>query len=149
MTGAYTIPKKIRNLYGEVIRATGIEAPTLVAIGVRALVEAICDDKKCKVPRQLDKSIQKLADSGYLAAAHVDFIQLQRFVGNDAAHDAEAPDENELEAALDIVESLLTTLYVLPANVKRMTKSGKKLDEWKAKQKPKAVPMPATPKTVQ
>lgn len=144
---AYAFPVKIRNLYDEIIRATGSECPTLVAIGVRSLVEAICDDKKCKVPRQLDRSIQKLVDSGYLAAAHVDFMQLQRFVGNDAAHDAEAPDESELDAALDIVESLLTTLYVLPVSVKRMKKSGKKLEEWKSKQKLPPAATPAKAKT--
>jgi hypothetical protein len=44
-------------------------------------------------------------------------------MGNAAAHEIESPDRAEFEAALDIAESLLKTLYVLPMLAQDMRKS--------------------------
>jgi hypothetical protein len=61
-------------------------------------------------------------------------------MGNDAAPELQRPEERELEAALRIVENLLTTLYVLPETATNMKKSQAQLAKMKARtSKPKAL----------
>jgi hypothetical protein len=78
-----------------------------------------------RIPQKvnLEKKIDLLVNKGHLASSQADFLHLQRFMGNSAAHEIEAPDREELDAALDIAESLLKTLYVLPMLAQDMRKS--------------------------
>ena len=70
----------------------------------------------------LENNIDLLVQKGHLAADQADFLHLQRFMGNAAAHEIAPPEQTELRAALDIAENLLTNLYVLPTLAKKMKK---------------------------
>jgi hypothetical protein len=118
----YYLPKKVRLVYMETLAAFSNKAPILAAIGVRAVVEAICADKNAG-SGNLETKIDQLVEAGHLASSQADFLHLQRFMGNAAAHEIESPDRAEFEAALDIAESLLKTLYVLPMLAQDMRKS--------------------------
>src|SRR5437879_4502278 len=106
----YYLPTMVRGVYEETLRALSNKAPILAAIGTRAVVEAVCKDKGCTAGN-LEKSIDLLVDKGHLAADQADFLHLQRFMGNAAAHEIAAPEQDELGAALDIAENLLINLY--------------------------------------
>jgi len=134
----YYFPAKVLRVYKEMLRAISNEAPILAAVGLRAVVEGICEDKKCN-GRNLETKINELVQQGALSNDQADFLHLQRFMGNDAAHEIEPPAKIELEAALTIIESLLTTLYVLPETAAKMKRSGKHLKKMKARlAKPKS-----------
>jgi hypothetical protein len=120
---SYYLPNKVRLVYNETLAALSNKAPILAAIGIRAVVEAICADKGAASRDPLEGKIDLLVRNGHLASSQADFLHLQRFMGNAAAHEMAAPDRAELEAALDIAESLLKTLYVLPMLAQDMTKS--------------------------
>jgi hypothetical protein len=122
----YYLPDVVRRVYQETLTALSNKAPILAAIGIRAVVEAVCKDKVC-TGRNLESSIDLLVKKGHLAADQADFLHLQRFMGNAAAHEITPPEQSELNAALDIAENLLITLYVLPALAQTMTKSQKEL----------------------
>jgi hypothetical protein len=104
----------------------------LAAVGLRAVVEGICEEKSCK-GRNLEEKINDLVKRGSLSNDQADFLHLQRFMGNDAAHEIQPPRENELEAALSIIENLLTTLYILPEAAAEMKRSSKQLEAMKAR----------------
>ena len=118
----YYLPDTVRWVYQETLTALSNTAPILAAIGIRAVVEAVCKDKGC-TGYNLEQNIDLLVDKGHLAADQADFLHLQRFMGNAAAHEIAAPEQTELTAALDIAENLLTNLYVLPTLAKKMKKS--------------------------
>jgi hypothetical protein len=122
----YYLPEVVRRVYQETLTALSNKASILAAIGIRAVVEAVCKDKGCK-GRNLESSIDLLVKKGHLASDQADFLHLQRFMGNAAAHEIAPPEQSELSAALDIAENLLITLYVLPALAQTMTKSQKEL----------------------
>ena len=124
--GVYYLPKKVRLVYMETLAALSNKAPILAAIGVRAVVEAICADKN-SAGGNLEAKIDRLVQEGHLAASQADFLHLQRFMGNAAAHEIEPPDRTEFEAAVDIAESLLKTLYILPMLAQEMKKSQSQL----------------------
>lgn len=60
------------------------------------------------------RCIDELADSGLLAKSQAELLHKHRFLGNVAAHEMKEPSPKVLNAALDIAETLLKTIYVLP-----------------------------------
>jgi hypothetical protein len=118
----YYLPNKVRNVYVETLTALSNKAPILAAIGIRAVVEAVCNDKGCTAG-VLEQKIDHLVEKGHLATDQAGFLHLQRFMGNAAAHEIAAPKQDELRAALDIAENLLINLYVLPVLAQNMEQS--------------------------
>lgn len=51
---------------------------------------------------------------GWLSQKQAETLHMHRFMGNVAAHEIQAPKPQELIAALDIAETLLKTIYILP-----------------------------------
>ena len=131
MSGHESFPVKTKRIYIETIKALNNQTPILAAIGLRALIESICLEKKTKA-KTLAKGIDELAQMGLLSAKQAEFLHNHRFMGNEAAHEIIAPKPEHLVAAIDIAETLLKTIYVLPEMAEQI--------------KPKKAP--TTPRTV-
>ncbi|MDH4158130.1 MAG: DUF4145 domain-containing protein [candidate division Zixibacteria bacterium] len=106
------LPGKAKRLYLEILKALNHGAALLAALGIRALIEAICIDFEC-TGRNLESRIETLVSKGHLAQKHAKFLHALRFMGNEAAHEINTPSPTELTSALDIVESLMQTIYTL------------------------------------
>jgi len=63
-----------------------------------------------------------LVERGFLSKEQAEFLHLQRYLGNTAIHDIEPPGTEQIDISLDIVESLLKTIYVLPELAARIKK---------------------------
>ena len=113
MPGYEEFPVKTKRVYLETLKALNSQIPLLAAIGLRALIESICLEQKTK-SKTLAKGIDELAEKGLLSAKQAEFLHNHRFMGNEAAHGIVAPKPEHLVAALDIAETLLKTIYVLP-----------------------------------
>lgn len=113
MEGYEGFPHKSKRVYRETLKALSSGMPLLAAIGLRALIESICLEQKTK-SRTLAKGIDELAANGLLSQRQAQFLHNHRFMGNLAAHEIEAPKPEHLIAALEIAETLLKTIYILP-----------------------------------
>ena len=111
--GDYLLPPKIRSIYSEIVGAMNAQLPLLTAIGLRALIEAICKERGVK-GSNLEKLIDGLASNGILSNDQAAILHGHRFLGNVAAHEVEVARPPELVAALEIAEAMLKTIYVLP-----------------------------------
>lgn len=120
----HRLPAKIRAVYLEIIGAMNAQLSVLSAIGLRALIEAVCRDRKIE-GRNLEKLIDGLAENGVLSAAQAEILHGHRFLGNIAAHEVVSAKPRELVAALEIAETVLRTIYVLPELSKEI-KTGRK-----------------------
>jgi hypothetical protein len=107
------IPTLVLTIYQEVVRALNCGTPILAAVGLRAVIEAICKERKAK-GRSLKEKIDDLATKGDLAKRQAEILHSHRFLGNTAAHEVTAPPAGDLLAAFDIAETMLKTIYVLP-----------------------------------
>jgi len=116
----HLLPLKIRSIYREIIGAMNAQLPLLTAIGLRALIEAICKDRKVK-GSNLEKLIDGLASNGVLSNDQAAILHGHRFLGNVAAHEVEVARPPELVAALEIAEAMLRTIYVLPVLSNQIT----------------------------
>jgi hypothetical protein len=113
------LPEKIAQMYVETISAFNSEAYTLCGAGLRAIVEALCLHEKVE-GKNLQKKIDELVVQRKLTAPQAELLHEERYLGNAALHEIEAPDKEDLEDGLQIVEGLLHTIYVLPAHAERM-----------------------------
>jgi hypothetical protein len=107
------LPPKVKHIYHEIVKSINSKAFILSAIGLRTLIEAVCIDRKVEYEK-LYQGISALVKSGYLSKNQADYLHDQRFMGNDAAHLAEAPKEKAIIGAFSIAETILKTIYVLP-----------------------------------
>ena len=111
------LPATTGRIYQQVIQALNNDAPILAAIGLRALIKSVCIEQGVK-GKTLIESIDNLADQGLLSREQAGFLHTHRFLGNLAAHEMKPPTPKTLDSALDIAETLLKTIYVLPMTVK-------------------------------
>ena len=105
-------PKTVRSIYRESLDAIKNQSYTLAGIGLRATIEAICNERQIS-GRNLELRIDKLSKAGFVSQADADRIHAIRFMGNDAAHEIQAADLESLLVALRIVEHLIVSLYIL------------------------------------
>lgn len=108
----WDVPKLVREIYKQSLNAIRDESSILAGIGLRATIEAICNDQNIQ-GRTLDKRIDGLAKSGLISQRDAERLHAIRFLGNDAAHEILSSSESNLLIALRIIEHLLLTLYVL------------------------------------
>ncbi len=106
-------PPLTRRVYLETLAALTSNAPILAAIGIRAIIESVCKDLNTG-KKNLQENIDELANLGHLSTAQAEMLHKHRFMGNVAAHEIQPPKPAHLIVALDITETLLKTIYVLP-----------------------------------
>lgn len=117
-------PLQVSKIYQETIKALNSNLPILSAIGLRAIIEAICNEQKID-GRDLKVRIDGLHKAGHLSKTQAEMLHNHRFLGNVAAHEITAPSGKELVAAIDIAETLLKTLYILPHTATEISKATK------------------------
>ncbi len=110
----YKLPARIRRVYAETLRATALDLRVLVGVGIRAIVESVCAAKAAD-GRNLEHKIDDLVTKGVLPKPNAELLHGTRLLGNKCAHEAEPLTEEGLGAALEVVEHLLTTVFLLEA----------------------------------
>jgi hypothetical protein len=106
------LPDIVASIYQETCDAYRDGALTLAGIGFRATIEAICNDQGI-LGKELSTRINNLASKGLISKKDSTRLHSIRFMGNDAAHDIKKPSQKTLQAALVIVEHLITTVYII------------------------------------
>ena len=104
------LPPRLENIYHEVLGTFNNELRILCSLGIRALIEGICADQEI-TGRNLETRIDGL--SSLLPKKIVSNLHSIRFMGNEAAHELNAPAQDELQLAIEICEDLLNYLYEL------------------------------------
>jgi len=124
----YALPDNINTLYHEVIDCYNRNILILCAAGIRALVEAICLEKKIvdgivdkkdsdgnnERKNNLEGKINGLAEKGILTKEHADILQNHRFLGNEAIHEISIHNKETLKTAINIIEDILNYIYEIP-----------------------------------
>jgi len=111
------LDNKLAHIHQEVIESFNANLRTLCAIGLRALLEGICADKKV-TGRNLKEKIDGL--EVHLPSNIVESLHSFRFMGNEAAHELQAPARAELQLAIEVMEDLLNFLYELDYKARRL-----------------------------
>ena len=119
LRNVHLLPLSVRNVYRETHAAMCNKQPMLAGVGIRMLVEAICKEKKAK-GRDLEKRIDDLVATGVLTQSGGAILHKTRLLGNEAAHEARPHSEAVLDAAMEVAEHLLTSVYLLSQIARRL-----------------------------
>lgn len=65
----------------------------------------------------LDARIKTLSKSDMIPEAVATWAHEIRGIGNDAAHDADEPSQDDVDAAAEFVEAFLTYAFTMPAKI--------------------------------
>lgn len=109
----YSLPKVLVNLYEEVSTAFRSQSEILAGVGLRMLVEAICMEQKVE-GANLQKKIVSLRENGFISANEEPILDKLRLIGNVAAHQIKGMSLEVLSYALDIINHVLKSIYILP-----------------------------------
>ena len=110
------VPDNINRIYKESIRSFNIGNFILCSVGLRAVIEGICEEAiTTEEAKNLDKKIDELHKQGILAKKHAKILHALRSIGNKAVHELSTPPQDDLKAAIEIVEHTLENLYGLSA----------------------------------
>ena len=108
----YELPVNVRIIYKEVVEAVNAQLSILAAVGLRALIEAICKERGV-TGNTLLALIDGLSNKGVLSEKQAKILHSHRFLGNVAAHKAQLASREEILAALEIAESMMKPIYIL------------------------------------
>ncbi|QOF76054.1 DUF4145 domain-containing protein [Variovorax sp. 38R] len=115
----HVIPELIRKVYRQTISAYAGDAWILAGIGFRATIEAVCTHLQVS-GASLEKRIDSLFRGGHISSSDKRRLHAIRFLGNDAAHEIREPKKSELKVALEIVEHLISSCFILGHKAKDM-----------------------------
>ncbi|SUA36665.1 Uncharacterised protein [Neisseria zoodegmatis] len=114
--GVNYLPSIIRDVYEETLLAIGNKAYILAGLGLRTTLEAICNDKNIK-GSSLEEKIDHMSQESLLTQRDANLLHSIRFLGNNAAHYTIKANHFQINAALEIIEYLIKSLYILEKQV--------------------------------
>ncbi len=117
----YRLSHGIANIYKQTHEAICSKQTILAGIGLRAIVEAVCEEKAAE-GHNLLKKIDDLIVKGVITQSGADILHTIRLMGNASAHEVQANSEEELSTALEVVEHLLLGVYLIPQKAAKLKK---------------------------
>lgn len=115
------LPNTIGRLYAETRTSLLNSSPVLTGIGLRALVETVCKEKEAE-GQNLQERIDGLVKLGVLTKADSLVLHDIRSMGNQAAHEAMPHPDEQLLLAIEVVEHLLKSVYIIPFKLAKFAK---------------------------
>ena len=113
------LPQEIKDLHKEVYAAMQNRAPRCATMGARALIDMVLTElvgKDGNFGVKLDMAVEKRL----LTPQDAEILKPAIDAGHAAAHRGFAPNEEQIEAMLEIVERLMQGFYVLQQISKRL-----------------------------
>jgi len=127
------IPNSVDYIYSETVKAYNNNSFILCAGGLRAIVEAVCNDLGIKgahvfnakknqneLRTNLEHKIKGLVEQGHLTQNAAEILHAHRFMGNEALHEIKRGKKSDLLIAIQIIEHLLEHIYDLPQKAKSL-----------------------------
>lgn len=115
----YYLPALIQKVYKQTLLALADQSYVLASIGLRASIEAVCNHLNVS-GTNLEKRIDQLFKTGFVSNGDKRRLHAIRFLGNDAAHEIKEPKATDIRIALEIVEHLLSTVFILESKAKSL-----------------------------
>lgn len=112
------LPEAIQGIYTETILAIENEQDILAGIGIRAIVETICKDRKA-TGQTLFQQIDALKTQSIVTPDGAEILHKLRVLGNSAAHEVKAHNSAQLSLAIKIIRHMLEGTYIIPVQVQR------------------------------
>lgn len=121
--GLLFLPVPMQQIYRETLSALRNTSPVLAGIGIRAIVETVCKDRNAS-GKNLEQQIDSLVTQGVLTKDGAEILHSLRIMGNQAAHEVKPHTAAALNTALDVIDYVITGVYVLPRKASKLPQRG-------------------------
>lgn len=111
-----TLPGKLFEIYSETKKAYIQNLDIFTAIGIRSIIECICNDRNVK-GRNLETKISNLKNLGNISKIDIEMLHSLRFLGNEAVHEIIKTKRKDLSVAFKIVDHLIDVIYIMPKDL--------------------------------
>ncbi|MCR4288731.1 MAG: DUF4145 domain-containing protein [Candidatus Scalindua sp.] len=111
----------ITKLLKEIYSALQNDAPSLAAMGVRAVLESVMIDKLGD-QGTFSKNLNKFLEEGYISKTQLVIFKDALELGHASIHRGYIPKADQVIFALDLMESIVHHLYLLEAQAKSSVK---------------------------
>jgi Domain of unknown function (DUF4145) len=115
----HLLPSVLFGIYEETLSSLNNNMPILTGIGIRAIVEVVCKELDI-VQGNLKRKIDDLVTKQVLTKDGADILHKLRNMGNSAAHEAKPHTGAELDIALDVLDHLLNSVFIIPHHAKKL-----------------------------
>jgi hypothetical protein len=117
---------ELRRLYDEVISCFNVDCLLLCSVGLRSLIEGICQDQGLNGKELWQKidGLKALIPNQNL----IDSLHSFKFSGNDAVHHRVALTRDEAKTAIDVMDDVLNFLYDLDYKASQMKNASKQAE---------------------
>lgn len=119
LSDSWLLPHRVKSIYEETHKALCSEMYILTAIGIRALVEAVCSDNDAQ-GKYIHQKIDDLVERRVLSEAGAEILHSVRSMGNEAAHEIKKHKPDTISTAFDVAENLLQNVYILPTKATQL-----------------------------
>lgn len=120
----YLTPPEVRKIYSETLFAINNSLPLLSGIGIRGIIEAICSSEGIN-SGSIKNKIQTMFDNGIITNTLKEGLQENRLLGNYSVHQLYSGSDEELQAAMELINILIKTHYSVPEKTEILKKSGR------------------------
>lgn len=125
LSNYYLLPSNVSRIYLETFDAICNSMKILSGIGIRVIVEAVCQEKRI-INGNLQNKIDELHNKGIITEEGASILHNLRFMGNVSAHEIKEHTIEELNVGFDVIENLLSTVYIIPKKAEIFKKNKKK-----------------------
>lgn len=113
------VPYRVRALLVEVYDAIAINANSLAAMGIRAIIDGTCNDKVGDCGG-FEQNLKALVDGEFISSRDRDILSTVVEMGHAATHRGHQPAISDVADMLDVVENMLTRMYRAPMQAARL-----------------------------
>jgi len=116
------VPQRIREYYEEAIRIKRI-APNSFAGQIRKCLEALCDARKIKKGKLLNR-LKELSDKGEIPKHFIEMADILRFLGNIGVHSSETTIRSlPVDTIDDFFTAIIEYVYGFPSRIEEIKQS--------------------------
>lgn len=116
---SWDIPSEISVIYSETMDCLNRKSFQLAAAGFRSVIECFCRYEKIE-GKELKTMINNLAKKHIITNQDRDNLHAIRFMGNDTIHGLKQYKQNEVVIVAHIVNTMLTSRFVIASEVKNL-----------------------------
>jgi hypothetical protein len=109
----HALPRDMSSLLGEVYAALATDGRRLAAMGARALVDMVMENKVGDLG-SFARKLEELEAQGMISRNNRQYLAAALDAGSAVAHRGHVPSVVAVNQVMDIVENLLEAVYVLP-----------------------------------
>lgn len=111
---------EIESLLNEIYVAIHEDLRVLVATGVRTLIDMVVTEKVGDVG-DFPSKLSAVEKSGFISPSNREFLEVTIDAGSASAHRGFKPSQKDLNLLLDITENLISSIYILPDEIKALS----------------------------